>query len=109
MSDAGQIDQWSTVSSNLNPCDTLYFSHGFGITYSDLTGIIPPNDVDVVMVSPKGSGLTLRNKYLKGEGVNSSFAIHQDHTANARDKTLALAVAIGSSQIFETTFEKESV
>lgn len=107
LSDAGQIKQWDTIKSNLKTGNTLYFSHGFGITYSDQTGMIPPDDVDVIMVSPKGSGLTLRNKFVKGLGTNSSFAVYQDYTGNAQNTALSMAFGIGSDQVFKTTFEKE--
>ena len=107
LSDAGQIQAWPTVKENLNEGDTLYFSHGFGIIFRDDTNIIPPSNVNVVMVAPKGSGLTVRNHFLEGRGINSSYAIHQDYTGNAKDLTIATAFAIGSGHLFETTFEKE--
>ena len=93
--------------SCLNEGDALYFSHGFAITYKDQTGIIPPRYVDVILVAPKGSGTTLRTNFLEGSGLNSSFAIHQDYTGRARERTLALGIAIGSGYLFPTTFEKE--
>ena len=107
LSDAGQIQAWPTVKENLNEGDTLYFSHGFGIIFRDDTSIIPPSNVNVVLVAPKGSGLTVRNHFLEGRGINSSYAIHQDYTGNAKDLTIATAFAIGSGHLFETTFEKE--
>ena len=107
LSDAGQIQAWPTVKENLNEGDTLYFSHGFGIIFRDDTNIIPPSNVNVVLVAPKGSGLTVRNHFLEGRGINSSYAIHQDYTGNAKDLTIATAFAIGSGHLFETTFEKE--
>jgi len=85
----------------------LYFSHGFSIVYKDQTGIIPPSNVDVVLVAPKGSGRTVRTNFLDGSGINSSFAIFQDYTGKAREKTLALGIAIGSGYLFPTTFEHE--
>ena len=93
----------------LKPGDTLYFSHGFGIVYKDQTGIIPPANVDVVLVAPKGSGRTVRTNFLDGSGINASFAIFQDYTGRAREKTLALGIAIGSGYLFPTTFEREVV
>ena len=99
---------WDNVKNYLNENDTLYFSHGFGITYNDQTNIVPPENIDVVMVSPKGSGLTVRNHFLKGSGINSSFAIYNDYTGNAKDKCLAMAFGIGSGHVFETTFENET-
>jgi len=107
LSDAGQIQAWPTVKENLKEGDTLYFSHGFGIIFRDDTNIIPPSNVNVVLVAPKGSGLTVRNHFLEGRGINSSYAIHQDYTGHAKDITIATAFAIGSGHLFETTFEKE--
>jgi len=95
------------IKTCLNSGDALYFSHGFGITYKDQTGIIPPEDVDVILVAPKGSGKTVRRNFLAGSGINSSYAIFQDHTGRARERTLALGVAIGSGYLFPTNFEKE--
>ncbi len=107
LSDVGQIKQWDIVKSHLKKNDTLYFSHGFGITYKDKTDIIPPENVDVVLVAPKGAGNTVRNHFVEGGGINASYAIHQDFTGKAKDTTLALAFAIGCGHAFETTFEKE--
>jgi len=107
LSDAGQVATWNTVKACLNECDALYFSHGFSIVYKEQTGIIPPENVDVIMVAPKGSGRTVRTNFLDGSGINSSFAIHQDFTGRAKERTLALGIAIGSGYLFSTTFEKE--
>ena len=107
ISDAGQVATWPALKQCLNPGDALYFSHGFAITYKDQTGIIPPDNVDVILVAPKGSGRTVRTNFLNGAGVNSSFAIFQDATGRARERTLALGVVIGSGYLFPTTFEKE--
>ena len=107
LSDAGQIQAWPLVKKNLNDGDTLYFSHGFGIIFHKHTKIIPPKNINVVLVAPKGSGLTVRNHFLEGRGINSSFAIHQDYSGRAKDITIATAFAIGSGHLFETTFEKE--
>jgi ketol-acid reductoisomerase len=107
LSDAGQVAAWPTVKSCLNPGDALYFSHGFGIVFNDQTGIIPPDFVDVILVAPKGSGKTVRTNFLAGSGINSSFAIHQDYTGKAKDRTIALGIAIGSGYLFHTSFEKE--
>jgi ketol-acid reductoisomerase len=109
LSDAGQIEQWPTIKANLNEGDALYFSHGFGVTYSDQTGIVPPENVDVILVAPKGSGTSLRRLFVAGKGLNSSFAVHQDFTGNARDRVLALGIGVGSGYLFETNFEKEVV
>ena len=107
VSDAGQVATWPMVKACLNSGDALYFSHGFGVTYKDQTGIVPPEDVDVILVAPKGSGKTVRRNFLAGSGINSSYAIFQDHTGRAKERTLALGVAIGSGYLFPTTFEKE--
>ncbi|MCD6561206.1 MAG: ketol-acid reductoisomerase [Deltaproteobacteria bacterium] len=107
LSDAGQVATWNTVKANLNDGDALYFSHGFSIVYKDQTGIIPPDNIDVILVAPKGSGRTVRTNFLDGSGINSSFAVFQDFTGKAKDRTLALGVAIGSGYLFATTFDKE--
>ena len=107
LSDAGQTITWPQVKECLNEGDALYFSHGFSITYKKQTGVIPPDNVDVILVAPKGSGTTLRTNFLDGSGLNSSFAIHQDYTGRAKERTLALGIAIGSGYLFPTTFEKE--
>ena len=107
LSDAGQIQLWPTVKKYLNPGKALYFSHGFGITYKDQTKIIPPDNIDVILVAPKGSGTSLRRLFVEGNGLNSSFAIFQDYTGNARDRVIALGIGVGSGYLFETTFKKE--
>jgi len=108
ISDAGQIQQWSTVKHFLYPKNTLYFSHGFGIHYKNYTHIDPPHDVNIIMVSPKCSGKSVRDHFLSGEGFTSSFAIHND-IDNARELCMAIAFAIGNNYVFETTFENEVV
>ncbi len=108
LSDAGQIQVWPTVKKNLTAGKALYFSHGFAITYNERTGIIPPKDVDVIMCAPKGSGTSLRRLFLQGRGINSSYAIYQDATGKAYDRTIALGVGIGSGYLFETTFKRET-
>ena len=107
VSDAAQIAVWPTVKKHLTPGKVLYFSHGFGITYNDRTGIVPPKDVDVVMVAPKGSGTSLRRLFVQGRGVNSSYAVWQDATGRALERTLALGIGIGSGYLFETDFKRE--
>lgn len=107
LSDAGQIAQWEMVKSKLTPGKALYFSHGFGVTFKDKTGIVPPKDVDVILVAPKGSGTSLRRLFVAGKGLNSSYAIFQDATGKAKDRVLALGIAVGSGYLFETDFEKE--
>jgi len=107
LSDAGQKTLWPTVKPYLTKGKALYFSHGFSITYKDLTGVIPPADIDVILVAPKGAGRTVRRNFLAGSGINSSYAVFQDATGKARERALALGVAIGSGYLFPTTFEKE--
>jgi len=107
LSDAGQITVWPTVKKYLTPGKALYFSHGFGITFKERTGIIPPADVDVILVAPKGSGTSLRRMFLEGRGLNSSYAIFQDATGNAYDRVVALGIGVGSGYLFETTFKRE--
>ncbi|MEX0881971.1 MAG: ketol-acid reductoisomerase, partial [Cyclobacteriaceae bacterium] len=107
LSDAGQIALWPTVKKHLTAGKALYFSHGFGITYKEQTGIIPPEDVDVILVAPKGSGTSLRRMFVEGRGLNSSFAIFQDATGKARERAVALGIGVGSGYLFETDFYKE--
>lgn len=107
LSDAGQVAMWPKIKECLNEGDALYFSHGFGIVYKDQTGIIPPENVDVILAAPKGSGRTVRTNFLDGSGINSSFAVFQDYTGRAKERTLAMGIAIGSGYLFETDFEKE--
>ncbi|MBO9693068.1 ketol-acid reductoisomerase [Chryseobacterium sp.] len=107
LSDAAQIEYWPKVKQHLTPGKALYFSHGFGITFSERTGIVPPADVDVFLVAPKGSGTSLRRMFLQDRGLNSSFAVYQDATGKARERVTALGIAIGSGYLFETDFKKE--
>jgi ketol-acid reductoisomerase len=107
LSDAGQIALWPTVQKHLTAGKLLYFSHGFGITFKEQTGIIPPADVDVVLIAPKGSGTSLRRMFLEGRGLNSSYAIFQDATGRAWERVVALGIGVGSGYLFETTFKKE--
>jgi ketol-acid reductoisomerase len=107
VSDAAQRSIWPVVRKKLNSGDALYFSHGFSIVYRDQTKVIPPKDVDVIMVAPKGSGTSLRRNFLSGAGINASFAIEQDATGRARERCLALGIAVGSGYLFPTTFKNE--
>lgn len=107
LSDAGQKEQWPAVKRNLRIGQALYFSHGFSIVFKDQTGVVPPPGVDVILVAPKGAGRTVRSNYLAGSGINASFAIYQDATGRARERTIALGIAVGSGYLFPTTFEKE--
>ena len=107
ISDAGQVATWPKIKPHLKEGDALYFSHGFSIAYKDQTGVVPPNYVDVIMVAPKGSGRSVRMNFLAGSGVNSSYAVYQDYTGRAEERTIATGIAIGSGYLFPTTFEKE--
>lgn len=107
LSDAGQIALWPTVKKHLTKGKALYFSHGFGITYKEHTKIVPPEDVDVILIAPKGSGTSLRRLFVEGRGLNSSYAIYQDATGNAFNRVIALGIGVGSGYLFETTFKKE--
>jgi ketol-acid reductoisomerase len=108
LSDAAQGQLWeSEIKPHLTSGKTLYFSHGFGITYKEHTGIEPPKDVDVILVAPKGSGFTVRRLFLAGRGINSSFAVFQDHSGKAKDRAIGLGIAVGSGYLYETTFKKE--
>ncbi|MBN1412786.1 MAG: ketol-acid reductoisomerase [Spirochaetales bacterium] len=107
ISDAGQMAMWPVIKPHLKDGDALYFSHGFSIVYKDQTKVIPPPNVDVILVAPKGSGRSVRANFLDGSGINSSYAVFQDSTGRAKERCLALGIAIGSGYLFETTFEKE--
>jgi ketol-acid reductoisomerase len=107
ISDAGQVAAWPRIMPCLKEKDALYFSHGFGIVYRDQTAIVPPANIDVILVAPKGSGRNVRLNFLDGSGINASYAVFQDFTGRAKERALALGVAIGSGYLFPTTFEKE--
>jgi ketol-acid reductoisomerase len=107
VSDAAQRAVWPKLKPCLNEGDALYFSHGFSVTYKEQTGVIPPKNVDVILVAPKGSGTSVRRNFLAGAGINSSYAVFQDYTGRAEERTLALGIGIGSGYLFPTTFEQE--
>jgi ketol-acid reductoisomerase len=107
VSDAAQRTIWPKLKPHLTKGKALYFSHGFSITYKEQTGVIPPADVDVILCAPKGSGTSVRRNFLAGAGINSSYAVFQDATGRAKDRTIALGIAIGSGYLFPTTFEQE--
>ncbi len=107
VSDAAQKLTWPSIKPHLKAGDALYFSHGFSIVYGDQTGVLPPDNVDVIMVAPKGSGTSVRANFLAGSGINSSFAVHQDYTGRAQERTIALGIAVGSGYLFPTTFAME--
>ena len=108
LSDAAQMQLWPTIKPHLTAGKTLYFSHGFAITWNDRTGVVPPTDIDVILVAPKGSGTSLRRMFLQGRGLNSSYAIYQDASGHAFDTVVALGIGVGSGYLFETTFLKEA-
>ncbi len=107
VSDAGQKAMWPAIKSRLKKGAALYFSHGFAVVYRDQTGVVPPEEVDVILVAPKGSGRSVRANFLDGSGINSSYAVYQDYTGRALERTLALGMAVGSGYLFPTTFENE--
>ena len=107
LSDAGQIAVWPALRRPLTPGKALYFSHGFGITFGDRTGIVPPDGVDVILVAPKGSGTSLRRMFLQGRGLNSSYAVYRDATGRAFERVVALGIGVGSGYLFETDFRRE--
>jgi len=107
VTDAAQKEIWPVIKENMNPGDALYFSHGFSIVYKDQTGVIPTDDIDVILVAPKGSGTSVRRNFLAGAGINSSYAVFQDTTGRAKERTIAVGIGIGSGYLFPTTFENE--
>ncbi|MDD3387043.1 MAG: ketol-acid reductoisomerase [Prevotella sp.] len=108
LSDAGQIAVWPTIKPLLTAGKTLYYSHGFAINWQDRTGVVPPKDIDVILVAPKGSGTSLRTMFLEGRGLNCSYAVYQDATGKAQEKTIAFGIGIGAGYMFKTTFNKEA-
>jgi len=107
VSDAAQMLTWPRIKPHLKAGDALYFSHGFSIVYSNQTGVVPQENVDVIMVAPKGSGTSVRANFLAGSGINASYAVHQDATGRAEERTIALGIAIGAGYLFPTTFQME--
>ena len=107
VSDAAQRTIWPIVKKNLQPGAALCFSHGFSIAYRKQTSVVPPKNVDVMLVAPKGSGTSVRRNFLTGAGINSSFAVEQDATGRALDRCLAVGIGIGSGYLFPTTFQRE--
>ena len=108
LTDAAQKALWPKIKPTLKEGDALYFSHGFSIVYRDQTGVIPPENIDVILVAPKGSGTSVRRNFVAGSGINSSYAVHQNYTGKAEDRVKAIGIAIGSGYLFPTTFEKET-
>jgi ketol-acid reductoisomerase len=107
LSDAAQSITWPQYGPRITEGKTLYFSHGFSVVYKDQTGVVPSKDIDVILVAPKGSGRTVRTLFKEGRGINSSIAVFQDVTGKAKEKAIALGIAVGSGYLYETTFEKE--
>ncbi|HWS24729.1 MAG TPA: ketol-acid reductoisomerase [Anaerolineales bacterium] len=107
LSDAGQKAVWPRLVECLNEGDLLYFSHGFAVTFDQETGVVPPPNVDVALVAPKGSGTSVRRNFLAGSGINASYAVYQDYTGKAEERTVALGIAIGAGYLFPTTFKNE--
>lgn len=107
LTDAAQKLVWPKIKPTFKEGDALYFSHGFSIVYREMTGVVPPENIDVILVAPKGSGTSVRRNFVAGSGINSSFAVHQDFTGRAEDRVKAIGIAIGSGYLFPTTFEKE--
>ncbi|WP_185877951.1 ketol-acid reductoisomerase [Blattabacterium cuenoti] len=107
LSDAGQISFWPKIKKYLTKNKSLYFSHGFGLSFQDKTKIYPPNNIDIFLVAPKGSGTSLRRLFKEGKGINSSYAIYQDYSGKSLDKVLSIGIGIGSGYLFETSFKNE--
>ncbi|QIW99910.1 hypothetical protein AMS68_005428 [Peltaster fructicola] len=107
LSDAAQSETWPHIKPMITKGKTLYFSHGFSPVFKAQTKVDVPEDVDVILVAPKGSGRTVRTLFREGRGINSSVAVFQDVTGQALEKAVALGVAVGSGYMYETTFEKE--
>lgn len=107
LSDAGQIAAWPLLKKHLTNGKSLYFSHGFGLTFNKKTGIYPQNNIDIFLVAPKGSGTSVRRLFLIGKGINSSYAIYQNFSKRGQEKTLAIGMGIGSGYLFETNFKNE--
>ena len=109
VSDAGQKAAWPQIKPCLKEGDALYFSHGFSVVYKDQTGVVPPDNVDVILVAPKRSGRSVRANFLDGSGINGSYAVFQDYTGRAHERALAVGIAIGTGYLFRTTFENEVI
>lgn len=107
LSDAGQKQMWSTIKPHLKKGGTLYFAHGFSVVFKEQTTVVPPEDMDVILVAPKGSGTTVRRLFLEGRGINASVAVHQDVSGKARERAFGIGVAVGTGYMYETTFQKE--
>lgn len=95
------------IAPHLNAGKTLAFAHGFNINYGQ---IVPPKDIDVVMIAPKGPGHLVRRTYTQGQGVPALFAVYQDASGQARDRAMSYAKGIGGTRggILETNFREET-
>lgn len=95
------------IEPNLTEGKILMFAHGFNIHYGQ---IVPPSNVDVIMVAPKGPGHTVRSQYQEGKGVPCLIAVYQDYSGKAKDYALAYAKGIGGARagVLETTFKDET-
>ena len=108
INDEKQADLYKNeIETNLEPGNMLMFAHGFNIHFGT---IVPPADVDVTMIAPKGPGHTVRSEYLEGKGVPCLIAVEQDATGKAQDLALAYALGIGGARagVLETTFRTET-
>ncbi len=108
INDERQADMYrKDIAPNLSAGKAIMFAHGFNIHYGQ---IVPPADVDVLMIAPKGPGHTVRSQYVAGKGVPCLLAIHQDATGRARELGLAYAAGVGGARggVMETTFQDET-
>ena len=106
--DEKQADVYKTeIAPYLTAGKTLAFAHGFNIHFAQ---IVPPSDVNVIMIAPKGPGHTVRSEYVEGKGVPCLIAVHQDATGKAKEIGLAYAMGIGGARagVLETTFRVET-
>ena len=96
-----------SIEPNLEEGNMLMFAHGFAIHFGQ---IVPPANVDVTMIAPKGPGHTVRSQYQEGKGVPCLIAVQQDYTGKAKDIALAYALGIGGARagVLETTFQVET-
>ena len=108
LSDAAQPLIWPRIKKYVDG-KTLYVSHGFPIHFSELTKIVPSPNTDVVMVAPKGAGLSVRRNFLNGSGINASYAVYQDASGQALEKAKSMGIGIGAGYLFPTTCEREVV
>lgn len=108
LSDAGQAEVWPRLKPLLTAGKALYLAHGFSIAFSRQTRVLPPPEIDVILLAPKGSGTTFRRRYLEGVGTTASYAVHQDATGRALDRCCALGMAFGAHVLLPTTVQRET-